>query len=377
MQESWRPVDKSKEGQLLARVCESALQKGGAPASLSPSLLRNLETIIQHCENNKGVLAVLITLLVKKAVEPKQDIRLHQASMKGGFSGRGLDTKTVTPFLKANKFPAMASGSGWLTRSLEQARPYNSKYPGAIRPPEMKAAFLGAVDEVQTKGACPQAALLHVFNGLVRLRDRNSAIRLSRPTQQTIAQIIRRLRRHFDAKEQGASRLPVLAVYAAYQRLVAEMERYKDCKLPPLESHTAADQKTGLLVDVQVQDKQGLPMEAVEIKHGVRITPELVRGCYDKFRKTTVKTFYLLSTNSDIPDADEIDNIVDEIRRDHGCQLIVNGILETLAYYLRLMKDTSAFVDAYVDCVETDDAVGYNLKMAWENADEDAKKAAN
>ena len=69
--------------------------------------------------NNKAVLAVVITLLLKKILFPGQDIRFHQKSMRQGFSGRGFDERVVTPFLRDNKFPYMQGGSGWLTRSLE------------------------------------------------------------------------------------------------------------------------------------------------------------------------------------------------------------------------------------------------------------------
>jgi DNA (cytosine-5)-methyltransferase 1 len=42
----------------------------------------------------------LVTLLTHKIIDPKQDIRNHQASMKKGFSGRSVDTQFITPTLK-------------------------------------------------------------------------------------------------------------------------------------------------------------------------------------------------------------------------------------------------------------------------------------
>ena len=54
-----------------------------------------------------------------KALNPAQDIRNHQASIEGGYSGRTFDSKYITPFMKLHKFPSMAE-SGWLTRALEQ-----------------------------------------------------------------------------------------------------------------------------------------------------------------------------------------------------------------------------------------------------------------
>ena len=73
--------------------------------------------IVENQETSRGVLAVLITLLLKKFHCAEQDIRLHQTKMEGGFSGRGLDRRVVTPFMRHQKFPYMKSGSGWLTSS--------------------------------------------------------------------------------------------------------------------------------------------------------------------------------------------------------------------------------------------------------------------
>ncbi|MCD7740063.1 MAG: hypothetical protein LUH11_01785, partial [Candidatus Gastranaerophilales bacterium] len=96
----------------------------------------------------KGVFTVLITLAIHKILYPKQDIRLHQEKMKGGFSGRTIDTKYITPTLKELCLPSMAE-SGWLTRSLEQPFPYTLDYKGNIRDVEVKEAFLNLVDFIQ------------------------------------------------------------------------------------------------------------------------------------------------------------------------------------------------------------------------------------
>jgi DNA (cytosine-5)-methyltransferase 1 len=105
---------------------------------------------LEKSESAKGVLTVVLTSIVYKHFNNQQDIRLHQANMENGYSGRSFDTANITPFLKRKNFPAMAE-SGWLTRSLEQNRPYDKNYPGSIRPKELKDAFIGLVDEIQKK----------------------------------------------------------------------------------------------------------------------------------------------------------------------------------------------------------------------------------
>ena len=149
--------------ELLNNVYDSALSlaftQNGIARTISKDVKKYVEYIISRSESNKGMVAVLTTLLAHKVVVPDQDIRYHQASLKNGFAGRGIDHSNVTPFMKKVTFPAMAE-SGWLTRSLEQAHPYTLDYPGKITPKEAKEAFLAIIDEIQTKGENPHDVLL-------------------------------------------------------------------------------------------------------------------------------------------------------------------------------------------------------------------------
>jgi len=75
---------------------------------LDNNLEKALDIIVDHSEKQKGVLTVIITGMVYKHYHLEQDVRRHQANMPGGYSGRSFDTKWITPFLKANEFPAMS-----------------------------------------------------------------------------------------------------------------------------------------------------------------------------------------------------------------------------------------------------------------------------
>lgn len=341
---------------------ESALEG----ASLSSDVKAWLDKIIEEAEGNKGLLAVLITLATHKIVDPSQDIQIHQAQQPGGFAGRTIDTKYVTPFLQEKQFPAMAQ-SGWLTRSLEQPYPYTLDYKGKIRPVEMKGAFLGVVDAIQTKG-CPSLNLLeYVFAKLITFRDLKQ-IELAKPQKLSIARIIKLLEKHFTYKYvgSGASRLPVLAMYSIYQCLMGQSDRFKGCQLCPLESHNSADRRSGRISDIDVVRSDGTSFEGVEVKHGIKITPQLVNEAYEKFKGQRTDRYYLLTTaNMDSADVEGIDAVVERIEHIHGCQVIVNGVYSTLRYYLRLLADSSAFVSNYVELLKTDETIKFQHKEAW------------
>ena len=107
--------------------------------------------------------------------------------------------------------------SGWLTRSLEQAHPYTLDYPGKIKPDMVKTAFLGIIDAVQVQGVSAGNVLLYFFELLIKQRD-SMNIELAKPHSLQIANIIKYLEKHFTYHYTcaGASRLPTLAIYAAY-----------------------------------------------------------------------------------------------------------------------------------------------------------------
>lgn len=325
-----------------------------------------LSTILQYSESAKGVITVFITSIVYKILNPQQDIRNHQDGIPNGYSGRTFDNKNITPFLKKHKFPAMAE-SGWLTRSLEQKVPYDLNYTGSIKPDNLKGAFLTLLDNIQ-KGANCKEYLSFMLQGLIIKRNQH-AIDLAKPTALSINSILFLLGNHFNAtyKAEGASRLPVLAFYAIYECLINEAKRFENKQLLPIESHTSADARSGRIGDIDIIDENGRSFEAVEVKHGIIITLQLVLDAYAKFQTTPVNRYYILSTASQANE-EEWNKIQDEIQRIknvHGCQLIVNGIMQSLKYYLRLLDNTFEFVDKYVNLLENDNALKFEHKEKW------------
>lgn len=332
---------------------------------LGVEIVSHLDEILSRSESAKAVLTVIFTSLVYKTLYPRQDIRNHQSSIVDGYSGRTFDSKFITPFLKSVRFPAMAE-SGWLTRSLEQKVPYDFNYSGAIRPESLKTAFLATIDFIQ-KGVELDKVLSYLFQGLIIQRN-NQQIDLAKPHNLPIATIIDLLSKHFETKysAEGASRLPVLALYAVYQCLINETKRFDGKVLLAIENHTSADSRSGRIGDIDIVDEKGKAFEAVEVKHGIAINSQLVRDAFEKFKTTQVNRYYLLSTaNIDINEKDEIDKEIDRIKNIHGCHVIANGLTHSLKYYLRLLSDTSEFIANYVDLIETDTALKYEHKKQW------------
>ena len=328
-----------------------------------------IKIVAQNCSKQKGVYTVLITLLIHKILEPNQDIRYHQSNMPGGFSGRTIDTQYITPTLKELGLPAMAE-SGWLTRSLEQPYPYTLDYNGKINNKSVRDAFLHIIDFVQQKPKYAELVTKILIKQVKNLTQANkiAIIKLVNSEKLNITTVIHCLEAHFNYRYNtfGASKLPVIAFYAIYQSLVSEVERYKSCTLKKLGSHTASDKTSRTAGDIEIFDNNRRLMEAIEIKQGKPITLQIILNAKDKILKYSPRRYYVLSS-SDIKqeDASKIKEEILLIENNHGCQVIINGILPTLKYYLRLITSVEKFIEDYSLLVEEDRELQAVHKIQW------------
>lgn len=330
--------------------------------------------IVSNAESFKAIVTVLTTSLVKKIENSKQDIRYHKNELRGGYSGRTFDTKFITPFFK-KYFPRFSmKESGWLTRSIEQPHPFTVKFPGKIRNKDVKQAFLQILYDVEENKTGPKNYLIALFILLAREINRSNSL-LSKhklnfqKKNLTINLIIENLKEHFFTKYKnaGASRLPVIAIYSIYEILLGDIARYKGKKLLPLKSHIASDIKAKEIGDVEIIDgKRKSIFEGVEIKHGIPIDFLIVRDAYEKIKDIPIERYYILTTaepNIKKGEGKKVLQLVNEIRKNHGCEIVVNGLIPSLKYYLRLVRNLDKFMDRYSKNIKIEASVSTVIKL--------------
>ncbi len=327
-----------------------------------------VKIIANKSYNQKGVFTVLLTLLIHKLIDSKQDIRFHQSNLKNGFSGRSIDTKYITPTLKALKLPSMAE-SGWLTRSLEQPYPYNLSYNGKISNIQVKEASLNIIDFVQTKkGDSYEITRLLFYYVLKKKKEFEIIINpLKDSDKLTISDIVNCLTEFFTYNYGvfGASKLPVLSFYSIFQILVDELFRYKNCQLKELGSHTASDKTSQSCGDIEINKKKKL-FEAIEIKLNKPIDMIMVRIAIEKVIKFNPKRYYIFSLLDVKKDEkEEIEKSIYAFKLKHGCQIILNGTIPTLKYYLRLISSLKLFIEIFSKKIETDLEIKKEHKEKW------------
>lgn len=353
----------------LVEIYNKSINLENYKSQIPNQLTIYIEIIAKNCSKQKGVYTVLITLLIHKIIQPTQDIRYHQSSMPGGFSGRTIDTQYITPTLKELGLPAM-SESGWLTRSLEQPYPYTLDYNGKINNKAVKEAFLKIIDFVE-KNQQKTTLIAELLIYKIKEVTKTNVITINKLNNQeklNIITVISCLETHFTYNYLtfGASKLPVIAFYVVYQKLIQEVERYKGCTLKKLGSHTASDLQSKTAGDIEVFDKNNKLIEAIEIKQGKPITLQIVLNAKDKILKYNPRRYYIFSSaNPKKEDEIKIQEEIKLIAATHGCQVIINGIIPTLKYYLRLITSVESFVEDYSNFIEQDKELQLVHKTKW------------
>ena len=352
--------------QILEELHTQAIEQKDYTNKLNSKTLQNIEIIAKKSFNQKGVFTVLVTLSIYKIVHQNQDIRNHQTQIEGGFSGRSVDTKYITPTLKKLGLPSMAE-SGWLTRSLEQPYPYSLDYEGKISNKSVKKAFLELVNDIEVNKVNPHYILVELLKLIIEIQksDKIAIIPLKNPEKLTINKIIELLDKQFkfNYKTSYDSKLPVLAFYAIYQLLIIEISRYKKCQLKKLGSHTASDRTSKSSGDIELFKEENL-FEAIEIKLDKPIDANILRIAKEKIIRFNPQRYYILS-NKGIVEEDEVYKIIEDVKIKHGCQIIVNGVLDTLKYYMRLIDNLEQFYQLYSDLIYKDRELKTIHKQIW------------
>ena len=341
---------------------------------LSERQIRNIETIVNYEESNKGVYTALVSSLTYKCLNPNQDVRYHKIELKNGYSGRSFDTKFVTPFMKEKRFLGAMKESGWLTRSIEQAHPFNKDFPGKINHADLKSTFLDIFEDIEEKGASAEEYLKGIFYQSIQEKKRKTITIINPVDKESnipIQDIIKLLKEHFYYKysTRGASILPVVAFYSIYQCMIKYFDRFKGKQLDELGSHNSCDRSSKETGDIVVRNKEDNSIyEVLEIKFDIVPNKLMVQDAYDKFKdRDSVQRYYILSTKhvTDETEQEKINDFIKKVYSEHGCQIIINGVFDSLKYYLRLLTNTDEFLKYYTDNLQKNTELDFEHKIAW------------
>lgn len=316
---------------------------------------KDIDLLIDNIESNKSLVSAITTSLIKKISTPGQDVRLHRKDFKNGYSARSLDTHITTKFFK-QYFPRYANKeTAFLTLATREKIKWNKKNGQnlKIRKKELKNSFLNIFDNIQNNSIKPENYLNYLLAKLIELTKSDELIFKEVKNNKTgilnINLILQMLNEHFNTEL--SSRLPVIAIYSIYQELLPMLKRYKNTKLINLQVHTSSDKKG--FGDIEIYKKNGLPFEIVEVKHNIPIDKYLIFDIVKKTEKTKINRYYILTTFpngfKNKKQEEQIQKFIMEILKNRNIDIIANGILTTLKYYLRFIDDYNHFLNTYTD----------------------------
>lgn len=340
-------------------------QDDGKLSDLGMTVADGLDALVSNIGSNKYLYSVFITACVEKTVHPHQDIRRIQSrQMKNGYSNRNMDQTYVTPFLSSHSLTHCAKSGVESGRNVERGIPLDFDYTLQPKGRGNRDILLGLFHALEVQQAEPLACMTALFVRDMQ-REQHSVYEYHQPAGRTVQEVVDAVLGHYaKAVGKGKSRLPVLAIHAAYHCLVLECGRYAGKTLRPINRHTSNDKK-GWVGDVQVDDGEGTPFEAVEVKSGQTISAGMVE---DKKRHHQVKRYYVLSTEAVYikPGQEEDVRIaVANVRAETGCEVIVNGLPRSLWYYLRLLSDPDCFLTQYTKEVQLDQDIQHVHRGLW------------
>jgi DNA (cytosine-5)-methyltransferase 1 len=338
--------------------------------NLSDDFVATLKELSEKSQKAATGFTNIITCLAIKAAMPDVDMRYHQTQIQtqtdrpAGFNFRGVSERTVAPWLTDHTFES--AKSGWQTRTFERPKPYMLSYDENIA--DIKTPFLATFNEIEVLEQSAVEALAYLIHQQLILRESKKIV-LSIPKTKDIQLIVKVFRAHFFHSykaSKGASRLPVLALYAVYSVLMEQLNRYEGMELKPLEQHSAADSQTGAIGDIEVINSITKEVfEAIEVKHDIALSERIIQDAAAKIMDKSVDRYYILTTHSVCEPDDVLYQKIANVKALYNCQLIANGVMPSLKYYLRLLSDPSLVFPIYVKLLASDKAIKHEHREVW------------
>jgi DNA adenine methylase len=359
-----------------SHLLEEALQR--AAARLDRSFVADLEIAgrvasVVNCPSNRAGVRLLLACMLAKVHRPEVDPRKPYTEIGGPtcFSGRSYDEQVISDFINRHNLPCNST-TAFLTPALRNMdQPLTPKTVLVGRPAALYTNLLQLLDDVHAKRVKAQAVLDESRRLLILERDarkarlktllsglEGGADRLPLSSEDTVSLI----QQHLCCK--GTSRLPVLIVAAAYE---AAEEKLGE-RVLRLTAHTAADEQTGALGDVQItlvgDDRV---VTTYEMKNKTVLRGDIDRALQKVAAQgQSIQNYIFITTES----------VNDEVRayaaskydETGGVEIAILDCVGFLRHFLhlfhRLRKD---FLDHYQQLVlrEPDSAVSQALKEAF------------
>jgi hypothetical protein len=287
------------------------------------------------------------------------------------FSGRTYDEQYITSFINQYALPCNST-TAFLTPTLRnQNTPLNVDTELVGRPRDLYKDTLLILDDVAKGKISAERVLTETIRLLLVIREERKARidTLVKGIEQgmgalplCVEAIVTLLKQHLACKH--SSRLPVLMVAAAYTAAASKLEE----RSRSLRSHTAADEQTGAVGDVEIcliNDERIITVYEMKSK---RVVQDDVDRALQKILNVSphIDNYIFITTDTIEPVVREYAALMYE--KTNGTEIAILDCIGFVLHFLHLFhRLRTTFLDCYQDLVlhEPDSAVSQPLKEAF------------
>jgi DNA adenine methylase len=221
-----------------------------------PDIANRIEDVCRAI-SNRACVRVLLACSLAKIHNPAIDIRKPYTKIgtPDAYPGRTYDERYIQPFIIEHHLPCNPT-TAWLTPAFRNRDTTLTPDVDLVgRPPQIYTATLQLLTDVYEGRITAEDLLLETIKRLIQIKDEKlqrmnmlfGALKLSTSTiPLSTENVVTLIEQHL--RSPNASRLPVLAVAAAYEAA----RDFLGEKALVLEGHNAADKQTHSLGDIQI-----------------------------------------------------------------------------------------------------------------------------
>ncbi len=336
-------------------------------------IIDKVDFVCRNIQNRAGI-RLLLACLLAKAHNPRVDIRKPYTEIGGSdcYSGRTYDELYISPFIMKHQLPCNPT-TAFLTPALRNRNIALAPDLNLVgRPPKLYQATLQLLTDVETGKVSAEDLLAETIRTLLVFRDEkqrwmNTVIEGLKSSEDSVPlaaeAIVVLIEQHLKCR--GASRLPVLVVAAAYLAAAKHLGE----RILPLKSHTAADEQTGAIGDLEITllgDDNIITSYEMKMK---RVTREDIDRSLQKITDYPGKRIdnYIFIT-TDVIDEQVKDYAASIYERSGGIEVVILDCISFMRHFLHLFyRLRMQFLNYYQELVlvEPESAVNQPLKEAF------------
>ena len=358
--------------EILALAYKIAIQDIHKPIIKNETIVSDISFVAKNLSNRAGVRLLMACLLAKihnNKVDPRKPYT--EIGTPDSFSGRTYDEQYISQFIVTYDLPCNPT-TAFLTPALRNINgPLTLDRDLVGRPAKLYQSALKLLDMANNENYKAIDLLSEVIRHLLLYKnerhDRIKALLDSLKTNDgttllSSEDIVLLFQQHLNCR--GASRLPVLMVAAAYK---AARDYLKEQCLP-LQSHTAADEQTGAMGDLEISliDEEKI-VTVFEMKNR-RVDRGDVDRALQKLNSldSRIDNYIFITTE---PIEDRVQEYAKSIYdRTNGIEFIILDCMSFIKYFLHIFHRIRIQVlNEYQNYVlsEHDSAVSHELKEAF------------